>query len=78
MSRPTRSGRPTARSAATGVLSGCLGAVEAAAFWLAIALPLVYGPVLVAGAVGGDLEPAFYLVGFHAVAVAVGQGHDAG
>lgn len=49
----------------------------AAAFWLAIVLPVVYAPLLLAdGLLGADSWPALALVAAHAVAVVVGQGHS--
>lgn len=68
---------PSLPTAAHRLLSSCRRALETAAFWLAVSLPAVYGPLLAAGAHGAaDPDPAFYLVGLHAVAVAVGHGHD--
>ncbi len=63
---------------ARGVLRRSLRTVETAAFWLAIALPVLYGPLLLAASASAvDPQPAFYLLAVHAVAVVLGQRYGA-
>ena len=65
----------TALDAAAGALRG---AVAAVGFWLAIALPLSYLPLLANGFAGGEALPFAGLVGANAIALIVGHGHEPG
>ena len=51
-------------------------AVRALGFWLAVALPLAYLPLLSLPAVGGDPGLLAGAVGVNLVALAVGHGHE--
>lgn len=51
------------------------GPVEFAGFWLAVALPFVYVPVLVGKLAGGKPSAFALLLALHAVSLVVGHGY---
>lgn len=50
-------------------------AVQAICFWLAVALPLAYLPLLVGGLAGSELVPFGILLAANALSLAVGHDH---
>lgn len=72
---------------AVGVVLAALGAaagrvpappapVERLGFWVAVAMPLGYLPVLADGVGSRDLALLFALFALHALALSVGHGYD--
>lgn len=68
---------PFARDAAAALAHPVVTVLRAAAFWLAVALPLLYPPLLLGGLDGGEMTTFALLLGCNGLALLFGHGYGA-